>query len=87
MEIIPTKTKGVYIQFDGKTATVLDKAELTKQLEFSQAQLASLPKPLTDKEKLKWFEENYPLSGAEQSKVLIQSEVTKLEAQIAACKE
>ena len=67
-----------------KTQEALEK--LQKQLDFNTAQLASLPAPLTDKEKLAWFDANYPQSAAEQSKVLIQSEVTKLEAQIAACK-
>ena len=86
METFATKTKGIYILFDGKTARVVDKAELTKQLEFNQAQLASLPAKTTDKDLLAWAKENYPSSATEKSRTLIEAEISKLQTQLASCK-
>ena len=78
---------GKFISYSDGIATVLDKAELTKQLEFNTAQLASLPKPLTDKELLILAKEKLvDISGVEQSRTLIQAEITKLTEQIASCK-
>ena len=69
---------GKFISYSDGKATVLDKEELTKQLEFSTAQLAQLPKPLTDKQYTDWGKANYPASSFEQSRTLIQAEITKL---------
>ena len=68
---------GKFIQYSDGKAVVLDKAELEKELTFETAQLSSLPKPLTDKEKLAWFNNNYPTSATEKSRTLIQAEITK----------
>lgn len=89
MEYLKTSLTGVYIQFDpsSKTATVLDKAELQKILEFNQTQLASLPAVPKDSELLVWAKKNYPqVEGITTSKTLIEENITKLQEQINACK-
>ena len=77
---------GKFISYSDGKAVVLDKAELTKQLEFSIAQLAQLPKPLTDKQYTDWGKLNYPTSSFEQSRTLIQAEITKLTETLELCK-
>ena len=77
---------GKFISYSDGKAVVLDKAELTKQLEFSIAQLAQLPKRLTDKQYTDWGKLNYPTSSFEQSRTLIQAEITKLTETLELCK-
>ena len=89
MQYLKTSLKGIYVAFDetNKTAVVIDKTEAQKELEFNQAQLASLPATPADKDLLIWAKENYPrIEGIEQSKQLIESEITKLQTQLASCK-
>jgi len=69
---------GKFISYSDGKAVVLDKAELEKSLDFNTAQLAQLPKPLTDKQYTDWGKANYPASSFEQSRTLIQAEITKL---------
>lgn len=86
MEYLKTATKDIYIRFDGVTATVLNKAELTKELEFATTQLASLPKPLTDKEKIAWYDEHCDESGYDKSRDAITNQLAELTATLEAIK-
>jgi hypothetical protein len=79
MKYIKVDTGG-WIEYDEekKTARVLKKAELVAELEFNMQQLSSLPKPVTNTELLAWAKENYPSSGTEQSRILIQNKISDL---------
>jgi len=77
---------GKFISYSDGKAVVLDKAELQKSLDFNTAQLSSLPKPLTDKQYTDWGKLNYPTSSFEQSRTLIQAEITKLTETLELCK-
>jgi hypothetical protein len=88
MEYLKTTDKNITLKFDPATkqVEVLDKVELEKQLAFTNEQLASLPKPPTDKELLAWAKENYPQSGVEQSRTLLTTKVSELQAKLEAVK-
>jgi hypothetical protein len=75
---------GVFAKYDTETkqAQVLVKAELQKQIDFLQAQLASLPAPVTNAELLAWAKENFPSSGTEVSRQGIKAQIAEIKAQI-----
>lgn len=71
---------GVWISYDPKnqTSSVVVKSTVEDQLAFNEKQLEDLPKPVTDEELLDWAKSNYPQSGTEQSRLLIQKQIDDL---------
>ena len=79
--------KDIFIEYEGGRATVYDKRELQKELDFNKTQIESLPEPVTDKELLAWAKENYPQSNTEQSRQLINEKIVNIEEKLGSVKE